>query len=109
MSCGPAMSNISYDSHVVSRRRMVEEMPRSSQVETTDNDNYDQETMELEIQRVSRELYKAFAGLNAGFEDAKDQIVIDELSTHTDVGRQEAIHPYKVEHSELSIITVIQY
>ena len=71
-------------------------MPRSSQVENTDNDNYDQETMELEIQRVSRELYKAFAGLNAGFEDAKDQIVIDELSTHTDVGRQEAIHPYKV-------------
>ena len=27
---------------------------------------------------------------------AKDQIVIDELSTHTDVGRQELIHPYKV-------------
>ena len=30
---------------------------------------------------------------------AKDQIVIDELSTHTDVGRQELIHPYKVRRS----------
>ena len=26
---------------------------------------------------------------------AKDQIVIDELTTHTDTGRQELIHPYK--------------
>ena len=64
------------------------------------------------MQRVSRELFKAFNGMNAGFEEvceaalksddnleslqAKDQIVIDELSTHTDVGRQELIHPYKV-------------
>ena len=27
---------------------------------------------------------------------AKDQIVIDELSSHTDTGRKELIHPYKV-------------
>ena len=61
---------------------------------------------------MSRELYKAFSGKNPGFAEvsdgrggaelqsselqARDQIVIDELSTHTDIGRQEAIHPYKV-------------
>ena len=27
---------------------------------------------------------------------AKDQVVIDELSSHTDTGRKELIHPYKV-------------
>ena len=27
---------------------------------------------------------------------AADQIVIDELSSHTDTGRKELIHPYKV-------------
>ena len=68
---------------------------RVSQVEAV-TDSYTEEMMEAEIQRVSRELYKAFSGLNAGFEEAKDQVVIDELSTHTDIGRQEAIHPYKV-------------
>ena len=67
--------------------------------------------MDLEIQRVAREMYKAFNGMNEGFEDvsfcnncynitlhvqAKDQIVIDELSSHTDTGRQELIHPYRV-------------
>ena len=71
--------------------------------------------MDLEIQRVAREMYKAFSGLNEEFEDvsvensykkmklviwsefqAKDQIVIDELSSHTDSGRSELIHPYKV-------------
>lgn len=41
-------------------------------------------------------LVKAFSGMNSGFAEAKDQVVIDELSTHTDVGRQELIHPYKV-------------
>ena len=29
------------------------------------------------------------------YSQAKDQIVIDELTTHTDTGRQELIHPYK--------------
>ena len=28
--------------------------------------------MELEVQRVSRELFKAFNGMNAGFEDVSD-------------------------------------
>ena len=89
---GP-MSNVSYDSHVVTRRRMADSLPRVK----ADNqpDSYTAQQMDLEIQRVSRELYKAFSGMNAGFAEAKDQIVIDELSTHTDVGRQEAIHPYK--------------
>ena len=68
---------------------------RVSQVEAV-TDSYTEEMMEAEIQRVSRELYKAFSGLNSGFPEAKDQVVIDELSTHTDIGRQEAIHPYKV-------------
>ena len=71
------------------------DLARVSQVEAV-TDSYTEEMMESEIQRVSRELYKAFSGLNAGFEEAKDQVVIDELSTHTDIGRQEAIHPYKV-------------
>ena len=89
---GP-LSNVSYDSHVVTRRRMADELPRVK----VDNqpDSYTAHQMDMEIQRVSRELYKAFSGMNAGFAEAKDQIVIDELSTHTDVGRQEAIHPYK--------------
>ena len=89
---GP-LSNVSYDSHVVTRRRMADELPRVK----VDNqpDSYTAQQMDMEIQRVSRELYKAFSGMNAGFAEAKDQIVIDELSTHTDVGRQEAIHPYK--------------
>ena len=67
--------------------------------------------MDLEIQRVARELYKAFSGMNEEFKEVnyeqnrivelvnlqpKDQIVIDELSSHTDSGRQELIHPYKV-------------
>lgn len=93
---GP-MSHISYDSHVVTRQRMVDEMPRvkQQQGERGGADTYDQAMMDTEIQRVSRELYKAFSGMNQGFAEAKDQIAIDELSTHTDIGRQEAIHPYK--------------
>ena len=57
---------------------------------------YDAGQMDLEIQRVARELYKAFSGMNEGFKEAKDQIVIDELSSHTDSTRQQLIHPYKV-------------
>ena len=60
---GP-MSHISYDSHVVTRQRMVDEMPRGG---GGGADTYDQQMMEGEIQRVSRELYKAFSGMNQGF------------------------------------------
>ena len=69
--------------------------------------------MDLEIQRVAREMYKAFSGMNEEFVDVscwniwfddfssgipqpKEQIVIDKLSSHTDTGRKELIHPYKV-------------
>lgn len=82
--CSGPMSNISYDSHVVTRRRMADELPRIKQNDQPDS--YTAHQMELEVQRVSRELFKAFNGMNAGFEEAKDQIAIDELSTHTDVG-----------------------
>jgi len=91
--CSGPMSNLSYDSHIVTRRRMVDELPRLQQ--DTAPDSYTAQQMDLEIQRVARELYKAFSGQNTGFKEAKDQIVIDELTTHTDTGRQELIHPYK--------------
>ena len=74
------------------RRRMVDELPR---VQQDTADSYTAQQMDLEIQRVARELYKAFSGQNTEFKEAKDQIVIDELTTHTDTGRQELIHPYK--------------
>ena len=87
---------------------MVDELPRLQQ--DTAPDSYTAQQMDLEIQRVARELYKAFSGQNTEFKEvrksienhilisflkAKDQIVIDELTTHTDTGRQELIHPYK--------------
>lgn len=90
--CSGPMSNLSYDSHIVTRRRMVDELPR---VQQDTADSYTAQQMDLEIQRVARELYKAFSGQNTEFKEAKDQIVIDELTTHTDTGRQELIHPYK--------------
>ena len=34
--------------------------------------SYTAQQMELEVQRVSRELFKAFNGMNAGFEDVSD-------------------------------------
>ena len=63
---GP-MSHVSYDSHVVTRQRMVDEMPRVGQQQQGEAETYDQAMMEGEIQRVSRELYKAFSGMNQGF------------------------------------------
>ena len=95
--CSGPMSNISYDSHVVTRRRMADELPRIKQDNqpdrfvnlelylvlsapwteyplanskiTADCSSYTAHQMELEIQRVSRELFKAFSGMNAGFEE----------------------------------------
>ena len=74
---GP-MSHISYDSHVVTRQRMVDEMPRvrQQQGERGGADIYDQEMMDTEIQRVSRELYKAFSGMNQGFAEVSQFVVI---------------------------------
>merc|ERR1712142_99800 len=91
--CSGPMSTFSYDSHPMSRGRMVDELPRVQQDKKAGS--YDAEQMDLEIARVARELYKAFSGMNEEFKEPKDQIVIDELSSHTDVTRQELIHPYK--------------
>ena len=78
---GP-MSHISYDSHVVTRQRMVDEMPRGG---GGGADTYDQQMMEGEIQRVSRELYKAFSGMNQGFAEVSllflSQVSLISLST----------------------------
>ena len=68
---GP-MSHVSYDSHVVTRQRMVDEMPRVGQQQQGEAETYDQAMMEGEIQRVSRELYKAFSGMNQGFAEVRD-------------------------------------
>ena len=70
------MSHISYDSHVVTRRRMADELPRvrhqgegeaGGLVDLGAGPGYTEQMMESEIQRVSRELYKAFSGKNPGF------------------------------------------
>ena len=70
VSSGP-LSHVSYDSHVVTRRRMADELPRVAGAERGGGggggDTYTQQMMEVEIQRVSRELYKAFSGMNEGF------------------------------------------
>ena len=74
------MSHISYDSHVVTRRRMADELPRVRQQQQGEagagglvdlgagtGPGYTETMMDSEIQRVSRELYKAFSGKNPGF------------------------------------------
>jgi len=93
LGCSGLMSILSYDSHRVTRAARITETGDCG--DTEDNNSYTKEKMDLEIARVTREMYKAFNGLNEGFAEAKDQIVIDELSTHTDESRKELIHPYK--------------
>merc|ERR1711953_209006 len=92
LGCSGVMSILSYDSHPVSRRRNCDELPRRDRRE---DNSYTKEQMDSEISRVAREMYRAFSGLNEGFENAADQVVIDELSTHTDDSRAELIHPYR--------------
>ena len=90
--CSGPMSNLSYDSHIVTRcivagiywkvlcnlstklfffdrRRMVDELPRLQQ--DTAPDSYTAQQMDLEIQRVARELYKAFSGQNTEFKEVR--------------------------------------
>ena len=67
--CSGPMSNVSYDSHVVTRRRMADELPRVQQNQQPDS--YNAQMMDVEIQRVSRELYKAFGGMNSGFAEVE--------------------------------------
>ena len=73
--CSGPMSTFSYDSHPVSRARrgqLGDELPRLCQTETQRQEaDYDQHEMDLEIQRVARELYKAFNGLNSGFKEVR--------------------------------------
>ena len=69
-----AMSTFSYDSHPVSRGQrghMMDELPRVYQADTKPETDYDLHEMDLEIQRVARELYKAFNGLNTGFKEVR--------------------------------------
>ena len=71
LTCSGAMSTFSYDSHPVSRGRRgggVDELPRLYKTDKPETD-YDLHEMDLEIQRVARELYKAFNGLNSGFKE----------------------------------------
>ena len=66
------MSTFSYDSHPISRGRYggaVDELPRVYKTEVKTEEGYNLVDMDLEIQRVSRELYKAFNGLNEGFKE----------------------------------------
>ena len=90
-------------------RQDEDELPRVYKNEVNQEPGeagYCLQDMDLEIQRVARELYKAFNGLNEGFKEAKDQVVIDELSSHTDKTRQELIHPYKVEQYSFPSIII---
>ena len=48
---------------------MVDELPRLQQ--DTAPDSYTAQQMDLEIQRVARELYKAFSGQNTEFKEVR--------------------------------------
>ena len=83
--------------HFVFRRRIADELPRvrgeqggrdawkhqpakklfqisKSSIESGNGEGYSSQDMDLEIQRVARELYKAFSGLNEEFERPQDQV-----------------------------------
>ena len=51
------MSHVSYDSHVISRRRMADELPRVGAAEGGGGAGRSQELLDTEIARVGRELY----------------------------------------------------
>ena len=48
---------MSYDSHVISRRRMADELPRVGAAEGAGGAGRSQELLDTEIARVGRELY----------------------------------------------------
>ena len=48
---------MSYDSHVISRRRMADELPRVGAAEGGGGAGRSQELLDTEIARVGRELY----------------------------------------------------
>ena len=51
------MSHVSYDSHVISRRRMADELPRVGAADGGGGAGRSQELLDTEIARVGRELY----------------------------------------------------
>ena len=53
---------------------MVDELPRLQQ--DTAPDSYTAQQMDLEIQRVARELYKAFSGQNTGFKEVQSIVCL---------------------------------
>ena len=57
------MSHVSYDSHVISRRRMADELPRMGAAESGDGAGRSQELLDTEIARVSRGLYCTYTVL----------------------------------------------
>ena len=67
------MSHISYDSHVVTRRRMADELPWVSTASEHEGvlGAYNEQMLDVEIQKVSRELYKAFSGKTEGFAEVR--------------------------------------
>ena len=88
--CSGPMSTFSHDSHPMSRGRMVDELPRVQQEKKTDrynerynrchmpnvtlNGSYNAQQMDQEIQRVARELYKEFSGMNEEFKEVNYEL-----------------------------------
>ena len=108
LTCSGMMSNFSYDSHPVSRRRTEDELPRGRAVNSSDrwfslkfglgwgslsawinfmsHFRYTKQQMDLEIQRVAREMFKAFSGMNKEFEDVSLSFWL--LQCHTNCAGQ---------------------
>ena len=80
LACSGPMSTFSYDSHPISRGMMghlVDELPRVYKAETKTDTDYDLREMDIEIQRVARELYRAFNGMNEGFKEVRSEMIFD--------------------------------
>ena len=57
---------------------MVDELPRVYKCDQSpDKQGYTELDMDLEIQRVAREMYKAFNGLNDGFKEVFLKLLLD--------------------------------
>ena len=71
LACSGPMSTFSYDSHPISRGRgrIVQADQLPTEADNNTDTRYDLKDMDLEIQRVARELYKAFNGMNDGFKE----------------------------------------
>lgn len=77
LACSGPMSTFSYDSHPISRGRgrlAQDQLPAVYKADNNAETSYDLKDMDQEIQRVARELYKAFNGMNDGFKEVYIQI-----------------------------------